>query len=110
VIRIPCPHCKVRNSSEFRHVGEAGDPRPDPSSTTPEKWRAYLYERRNPAGWTTETWFHAMGCRRFIRVERHTVTNEIRSATPVGGTHPEMAEVLSSRSDAGSPDAGGQAS
>ena len=110
MIRIPCPHCNLRNSSEFRHVGEAGVVRPNPATTTPEQWRAYLYERRNPSGWTTETWFHAMGCRRFVRVERHTFTNEIRSATPVGGTSPEPAEALSPRSDAGSPDAGGQAS
>jgi len=108
VIRIPCPHCNARNSSEFRHVGEAAT-RPDPSTTSPEQWRAYLYERSNPAGWTTETWFHTMGCRRFISVERHTVTNEIRSARTVGSTGPEPAEALSGRGDAGSPDAGGQA-
>jgi len=75
---------------------------------TPEQWRVYLYERANPAGWTTETWFHTMGCRRFISVERHTVTNEIRSARPVGGGS-QPAEALSGRGDAGSPDAGGQA-
>ncbi len=109
MIRIPCPHCSDRNSSEFRHVGEAGS-RPDPTTTTPEQWRAYLYQRSNPAGWTTETWFHTMGCRRFIRVERHTVTNEIRSAQPVGNSDPELASALSPRGDAGSPDAGGQAS
>ena len=109
MIRIPCPYCNLRNSSEFRHVGEAGGPRPDPSTTSPEQWRAYLYERRNPAGWTTETWFHAMGCRRFVQVERHTSTNEIRSATPIDRTSPEPAEALSFRSDAGSPEAGGQA-
>jgi len=110
VIRIPCPHCNMRNSSEFRHVGEAGAARPDPSSVTPKQWRTYLYERSNPAGWTTETWFHAMGCRRFVRVERHTITNEIRSATPIGRTSLEPAESLSLLADAGSPDAGGQAS
>lgn len=107
MIRIPCPYCDLRNSSEFRHVGEAGT-RPDPATATPEQWRTFLYEHSNPAGWTTETWFHAMGCRRFVRVERHTVTNEIRSATPVDG-RAELAESLSSRGDAGSPDAGGQA-
>lgn len=109
MIRIPCPYCSDRNSSEFRHVGEAGA-RPDPSTTTPEQWRAYLYERSNPAGWTTETWFHTMGCRRFVRVERHTVTNEIRSAQAVGRRGTELAEALAGRGDAGSPDAGGQAS
>lgn len=108
MIRIPCPHCDARNSTEFRHVGEAAA-RPDPSTATPERWRAYLYERANPAGWTSETWFHTMGCRRYITVERHTVTNEIRSARPAGGTRAEPAAALSTRGDAGSPDAGGQA-
>jgi len=108
VILIPCPHCSVRNSSEFRHVGEAGS-RPDPATVTPEQWRAYLYERSNPSGWTSETWYHTMGCRRFIRVERHTVTNEIRSVRPAGGTGPQPAQALSVRADAGGPDAGGQA-
>jgi len=108
VIRIPCPHCSARNSAEFRYVGEAAA-RPDPSTVTPEQWRVYLYERSNPAGWITETWFHTMGCRRFITVERHTVTNEIRSVRPAGSSGPEPAEALSGRADAGSPDAGGQA-
>ena len=108
MIRIPCPYCDARNSSEFRHVGEAGS-RPDPAAATPQQWRAYLYERSNPAGWTTETWFHTMGCRRFVRVERNAVTNEIRSARPIGQDASAPAEVLSARADAGSPDAGGQA-
>lgn len=82
MIRIPCPYCQLRNSSEFRHVGETTQ-RPDPATTTATRWRAYLYEKANPAGWTTEIWYHTMGCRRFIRVTRHTLTNEIRSAEPV---------------------------
>ena len=28
---------------------------------------------------STERWFHASGCQRFMIVERHTVTNEIRT-------------------------------
>lgn len=83
MILLPCPHCGPRNASEFRYLGEE-KPRPDPSATTPAEWRAYLYEKRNPAGWTTETWFHALGCRGFFTAERHTVTNEIRSTTPPG--------------------------
>jgi len=109
VILIPCPHCDVRNSSEFRHVGEA-DSRPDPATVTPQQWRAYLYERSNPAGWTAETWYHTMGCRRFLRVERNTVTNEIRSAQPIGRNSPQSADVSSARTDAGAPDAEGQPS
>jgi heterotetrameric sarcosine oxidase delta subunit len=77
VILVPCPHCGPRNASEFRNFGEPKH-RPDPEHASPEEWRAYLYRKRNPAGWTPETWYHAMGCRTFFTVERHTVTNEIR--------------------------------
>lgn len=76
MIQLPCPHCGLRNVSEFRHVGEVV-PRPDPATATPQDWRAYLYLRSNPAGWTDESWYHGSGCRRFFKLRRHTVTNEI---------------------------------
>ena len=80
---VPCPYCGPRNASEFRSHGERttrpAGPDPDPAA-----WRAYLYRRENPAGWTTETWYHGTGCRRFVVVERHTETNEIRSVAPAG--------------------------
>lgn len=76
---LPCPHCGPRNVSEFHYVGEVSE-RPDPTGTSPEGWRAFLYQRENPAGWTTETWFHRAGCRQHLIVERHTVTNEVRDA------------------------------
>lgn len=84
MLLVPCPHCGPRNASEFHYYGEL-EVRPDPAAAGPEEWRAYLYLRRNPAGWTTERWFHGSGCRRFLVVERHTVTNEVRSARPEGG-------------------------
>lgn len=77
MFRIPCPHCGPRNRTEFHHVGERSS-RPDPRSTTPGEWRSYLYGQRNFADWTTETWYHGAGCRRFVTVDRHTATNEIR--------------------------------
>jgi sarcosine oxidase, subunit delta len=80
---IPCPHCGPRNSTEFRYVGEV-TARPDPSTADAAAWRTYLYFRRNPAGWSTETWFHRMGCRRYFRIERHTVTNQVRPRPGAG--------------------------
>jgi len=77
VISIPCPHCGPRNAGEFRHMGE-GRPRPEPATTTPQQWRSYLYLRTNTQGWTTESWYHAAGCRRFFRLERNTDTDQIR--------------------------------
>jgi sarcosine oxidase subunit delta len=78
MILVPCPHCGPRNASEFRYMGEE-QPRPVPTTTTQSEWRAYLYVKKNPAGWTTETWFHALGCRAFFTASRHTVTNEFRA-------------------------------
>ena len=78
MILLPCPFCGPRNASEFRYVGELSE-RPDPKATSTEEWRTFLYVRDNPAGWTTETWFHSAGCRQHFVAERHTVTNEVRS-------------------------------
>ncbi|MGF1471445.1 MAG: sarcosine oxidase subunit delta [Rubrobacteraceae bacterium] len=77
MILLDCPYCGPRNASEFHYAGELSE-RPDPTGTTPGEWRTFLYLRDNPAGWTTETWFHRAGCRQHLVVERHTVTNEVR--------------------------------
>ena len=84
---MPCPWCGPRSATEFRFCGEAGEAgaRPDPATATPEQWRRYLYLRANPRGWSAETWYHGSGCRRYFRAERHTLTNEVRSATAAGG-------------------------
>ena len=83
MLQINCIHCGTRNSSEFRYCGEARS-RPDPAQTSPQEWHRYLYEKSNPAGWTTERWFHTAGCRRFFVVERHTLTHEIRAVRAPG--------------------------
>ncbi len=79
MILIPCPWCGPRGSEEFGYVGETTE-RPEPRTASIEQWREYLYLRRNQAGWTTERWYHRMGCRRHLVVERHATTNEIRRA------------------------------
>jgi sarcosine oxidase, subunit delta len=87
MILLPCAWCGPRDAAEFHHLGEAV-PRPDPATTTPEEWRAYLYERDNPCGWVTETWYHRMGCRRVLTLHRHTLTNEVTPTPPVEPTTP----------------------
>ena len=77
MFQIPCPLCGLRNRSEFRHAGAAAS-RPDPLTSTAEQWRAYLYGELNQAGWTTEMWYHTAGCRTYVTVQRHTVSNEVR--------------------------------
>ena len=88
MILIPCPHCGERNVSEFQYVGEALT-RPNPDGVGPEQWRSYLYLRSNPAGPTVESWFHRAGCRRYLKVERDTVTNEVTSVTLPGRGGPK---------------------
>lgn len=80
---IICPNCGPRNSDEFTYQGERR-PRPDVSATGAGEWRRYLYMRSNQSGWVTERWFHGSGCRRFLIVERHMETNEIRSVSQMG--------------------------
>lgn len=80
MILLPCPWCGPRDASEFSHLGET-PPRPAPRTTTPAEWRGYLYLRANTRGWVVETWYHRMGCRKFVKVERHTDTNETRPVT-----------------------------
>lgn len=79
---IVCPHCGPRNDAEFTFRGEVA--RRPPPDANPATWRRYLYIRENRAGWQTERWFHLSGCRRFLEVERNTVTNEIRLVRDVG--------------------------
>ncbi|MEX1038933.1 MAG: sarcosine oxidase subunit delta [Acidimicrobiia bacterium] len=83
MLLIVCPFCGPRNSDEYAYQGEI-TPRPGPD-TDPVTWRRYLYLKENVSGWQTERWFHGSGCRRFLDVERHSVTNEIKDVRAVGG-------------------------
>jgi sarcosine oxidase subunit delta len=92
MILIPCPHCGRRNSSEFAYIGELR-PRPEPDADgQPGEWRRYLYEKRNPAGWTTEQWLHSSGCGKFLVAVRHTVSNEVRWTGVPGDEIPKVAQ------------------
>ena len=83
MILLPCPWCGPRDAAEFAYVGEVRG-RPEPATTTPQQWRDYLYTRTNAADWVVERWYHRMGCRRYLVVERHTVTNEVRAGSGEG--------------------------
>jgi heterotetrameric sarcosine oxidase delta subunit len=84
MLLIICPHCGPRNGDEFTYVGEPGT-RPDVNGSSPEDWRRYLYMRTNRNDWVRERWFHVSGCRRFLMLERHTASNEIRDVEVLGG-------------------------
>jgi sarcosine oxidase subunit delta len=68
----------VRDETEFRYRGDASRLRPA-ADAGPEAFTAYVYQRDNPCGWQAEWWLHVGGCRRLLKVVRHTLTHDIRS-------------------------------
>jgi len=82
MLQIPCPWCGVRDESEFHYRGDATQRRPA-ADAGPAAFHAYVYERVNPRDWHSEWWLHVAGCRRLLKVVRHTLTHEIRSVEAV---------------------------
>lgn len=76
MLRIRCPYCGERDEIEFRYRGDASKTRPAGELAA---LTAYVYERDNPRGWHLEWWLHVGGCRKLLKVSRHTLTHEIRS-------------------------------
>jgi sarcosine oxidase subunit delta len=77
-MRIPCPFCGERDVSEFVYHGAANFTRPDPDTTDAQaRFFDDVYLRDNPAGPHQELWYHASGCRSWLRVRRDTRTHEI---------------------------------
>jgi len=78
---IPCPYCGARDAQEFSYRGDATPVRPDPAAPdAADKFHDYVYLRDNPAGAHRELWYHAAGCRRWVEVERDTLTHAITGA------------------------------
>jgi heterotetrameric sarcosine oxidase delta subunit len=85
-MRISCPFCGSRDVAEFVYRGDATAQRPDPAlADAQERFFDAVYLRNNPAGLHDELWYHASGCRSWLRVRRDTRTHRIESvdyATP----------------------------
>ncbi len=80
-MRIPCPHCGLRDSREFVYLGDATITRPDPSAPDAlARFVDYVYLRDNPAGPHRELWYHGSGCQAWLTVTRDTRTHAIVSA------------------------------
>jgi heterotetrameric sarcosine oxidase delta subunit len=85
MLLITCPYCGPRAQIEFTYGGDAKAKRPaDPDAVTLEAWLDYVYLRDNPRGPHWELWQHASGCRRWLRVQRDTLTHEILATEPAG--------------------------
>lgn len=76
MLRLPCPHCGLRDQTEFSYGGDASVTRP-PTETDVDDgaWADYLFSRTNPDGRHREYWHHTYGCRRWMRVTRDTRTD-----------------------------------
>jgi heterotetrameric sarcosine oxidase delta subunit len=73
-----CPRCGRRPIEEFVFGGEhhvVPDAITDPDARNLDE--VWMFE--NPAGPTTERWFHAAGCRRWLTVRRDTTTDTVIS-------------------------------
>ena len=78
---LDCPRCGRRPLEEFTFGGERRrvtdcDTEPDESDFD-EVW---AFE--NPDGATTERWFHAHGCRRWLTVRRDTSLDQVLEVLP----------------------------
>jgi heterotetrameric sarcosine oxidase delta subunit len=77
-MRIKCPYCGERDAAEFAYLGAADLKRPDPGvSEAANVFFDYVYLRDNLAGPHAELWYHAGGCRSWLRVVRDTRTHVI---------------------------------
>ena len=83
---ITCPWCGERAQTEFTYGGDASKARPaDPHAVSDEEWSEWIFFRDNPRGPHVEYWQHSSGCRRWLRVERDTLANEISSVVDAKG-------------------------
>lgn len=74
-LRIICPHCGSRPFTEFFFGGEVRRLASSTDTLDDDYRRVWLPE--NLAGIQTERWFHSAGCRRWLTLERDTLTNEV---------------------------------
>ena len=76
MLDITCPSCGRRPLDEYRFGGEVPtipDSVVDPDARDVDN--AWFLD--NPAGATTERWFHAGGCRRWLTLGRDTTTDRL---------------------------------
>ncbi len=79
---LRCPHCGPRAQTEF--VYERTVDSVVLLDATAEDAMKTLFNRTNPRGMDEEIWRHTYGCRAWMVITRHRVTNEITSVRAVG--------------------------
>lgn len=78
MLQIFCPHCGLRDESEFYFGGESAPPRPArPEELDDAAWAAFLFERENRKGQQIENWQHRYGCHQWFQIQRNTVSHMV---------------------------------
>lgn len=77
MLRIPCPHCGLRDYTEFQYAGDASKQRPAHGTDDRRAWYEYVFLFDNPKGAHLEYWQHVQGCRQWLVLERDTATNTV---------------------------------
>ncbi len=80
-MRLPCPHCGLRDLREFTCRGAALTDRPEGDWS--EAWDDFIHLRDNPAGRSEELWYHGP-CGSWLVVTRDTVSHAVHGAVPAG--------------------------
>ena len=87
---IDCPFCGKRDHEEFSYEGDANVRYPKWGNQDEKAWYEAVFLRNNPKGAHTEYWYHQMGCRMWLVVERDTLTHKISSVTPARDDYAKM--------------------
>ena len=82
MMQITCPHCGPRDQAEFAY--ERTIDSVVPLDAEPAKAMQILFTRTNPRGVDEEIWRHTYGCRAWMVITRHRVTNEISAIRAIG--------------------------
>ncbi len=82
MMQFDCPHCGPRAQAEFTYERTVDSV--VPLDSAPDDAMRTLFTRTNPRGVDEEIWRHSFGCRAWMVLTRHRVTNEIGAVRPVG--------------------------
>ncbi|MFM7027854.1 MAG: sarcosine oxidase subunit delta [Chakrabartia sp.] len=82
MMQITCPHCGPRAQQEF--IYERTVDSVVALDTPAHEAMKMLFSRTNPRGLDDEIWRHTYGCRAWLVMTRHRVTNEITAIRAIG--------------------------
>ena len=95
-MRLICPLCGERDRREFTYYGAAVYADRPEAAAPPQAWDDYLHNRDNPAGKTTDLWYHEAGCGAWLEVTRDTVTHRVEAVRLLAGRQASGGDISAS--------------